>query len=91
MANILGNIYGSSCVSFIYGVFHSAFNSKHSNKRTSSRSDGRILRIRRPSENLPRTPMSPFMNDIFSSRVFAAKFDRSRKLSVEMGNEEKNA
>lgn len=30
------------------------------------------------------------MNEIFSSRVFAAKFERSRKLSVEMGSEEKN-
>ena len=57
---------------------------------TSSSSDGRILRIRRPSENRPSTPVSPFMNEIFSSRVFAAKFERSRKLSVDMGSEEKN-
>ena len=31
------------------------------------------------------------MNDIFSSRDFEAKFDRSRKLRVEIGSEEKNA
>jgi hypothetical protein len=31
------------------------------------------------------------MNDIFSSLDFAAKLDRSRKLSVEIGNDEKNA
>ena len=31
------------------------------------------------------------MNEIFSSRDLAAKVDRSRKLSVEMGREEKNA
>ena len=31
------------------------------------------------------------MNDIFSSLDFAAKLDRSKKLSVEIGNEEKNA
>jgi hypothetical protein len=30
------------------------------------------------------------MNDIFSSLVFEVKFDRSRKLSVEMGKDEKN-
>ena len=30
------------------------------------------------------------MNDIFSSLDFAAKLDRSKKLSVEIGNDEKN-
>ena len=30
------------------------------------------------------------MNDIFSSLVFAAKLDLSKKLRVEIGNEEKN-
>jgi hypothetical protein len=57
---------------------------------TSSSSDGNIFRILKPSENLPRTLVNPFMNDIFSSRVFAVKFDRSRKFSVEIGSEEKN-
>ena len=59
--------------------------------RTSSSKDGRTFRTRSPSENRSRTPVSPFMNDIFSSLDFAAKFDRSKKLSVEMGNDEKNA
>ena len=45
--------------------------------------------MRSPSENLPRTAVNPFMNEIFSSRVFAVKFDRSRKFSVEMGRDEK--
>lgn len=31
------------------------------------------------------------MKEIFSSRDFAAKFDRSRKLSVDIGSDEKNA
>jgi hypothetical protein len=31
------------------------------------------------------------MNDIFSSLDFAAKLDRSKKLRVDIGNEEKNA
>lgn len=30
------------------------------------------------------------MNEIFSSRLFAAKFDLSRKLRVDIGNDEKN-
>jgi hypothetical protein len=30
------------------------------------------------------------MNEIFSSRVFAVKFERSRKLRVDIGSEEKN-
>ena len=30
------------------------------------------------------------MNDIFSSRLFAAKFDLSRKLRVDIGSDEKN-
>lgn len=30
------------------------------------------------------------MKDIFSSLVFEVKFDRSKKLSVEIGKEEKN-
>lgn len=57
---------------------------------TSSRREGRILRVRRPSENLSRTLVRPFINEIFSSRVFAAKFERSRKLSVDTTNDEKN-
>lgn len=46
--------------------------------------------MRRPSENLSRTLVRPFINEIFSSRVFAAKFERSRKLSVDTTNDEKN-
>lgn len=30
------------------------------------------------------------MNDIFSSRLFAAKLDLSRKLRVDIGSDEKN-
>jgi hypothetical protein len=56
---------------------------------TSSTSDGKIFRVRSPLENLSRTPVSPFMNEIFSSRVFAVKLERSRKFKVEMGREEK--
>lgn len=57
---------------------------------TSSTSEGRILRLLRPSENLSRTLVKPFMNEIFSSRDFAVKFDRSRKFKVDIGSEEKN-
>ncbi len=46
--------------------------------------------MRSPSEKRPSTPVSPFMNDIFSSLDFAAKLDLSKKLRVEIGNEEKN-
>lgn len=58
-------------------------------KQTSSSSDGNIFRILKPSVNLSKTPVRPFINDIFSSRVFAVKFDRSKKFSVEIGSEEK--
>jgi hypothetical protein len=57
---------------------------------TSSSSVGNIFRVRRLSENLSKTLISPFMNDIFSSLVFEVKFDRSKKLRVEIGREEKN-
>lgn len=56
---------------------------------TSSTRDGKIFRVRSPSENLSKTPVSPFMKEIFSSRVFAVKLERSRKFKVEMGSEEK--
>jgi hypothetical protein len=58
--------------------------------RTSSSKDGKIFRVRRPSEKRSRTLVSPRMNEIFSSRVFAVKFERSRKFRVEIGSEEKN-
>ena len=57
--------------------------------RTSSSSEGRIFRTRSPSEKRSRTLVSPFINDIFSSLDFAAKLDRSKKLSVEIGKDEK--
>lgn len=57
---------------------------------TSSTSDGNILRVRRPSENFGRTPDRPFIKAIFSSRDLDAKVDRSKKLRVEIGKEEKN-
>ena len=57
----------------------------------SSSNEGSIFLVRKPSENLSNTPIRPFMKDIFSSRDLAAKFDRSRKLRVEIGSEEKNA
>lgn len=58
--------------------------------RTSSSKDGKIFRVRRPSEKRSRTFVRPRMNEIFSSRVFAVKFERSRKLRVDIGSEEKN-
>jgi hypothetical protein len=64
--------------------------SKRENIATSSNRVGRIFRVRSPSENLSNTLTSPFMNDIFSSLVFEVKFDRSKKLRVEIGKEEKN-
>ena len=57
---------------------------------TSSRSVGRILRVRRPSENLSNTLLRPFIKDIFSSRDLVLKLDRSRKFSVDIGSDEKN-
>lgn len=56
---------------------------------TSSTSEGKIFRVRNPSENRSRTLVRPFMKVIFSSRDFDAKFDRSRKLSVDMDRDEK--
>lgn len=47
--------------------------------------------MRSPSENRSSTLVRPFIKEIFSSRDFAAKFDRSRKLSVDIGSDEKNA
>lgn len=57
---------------------------------TSSTRDGKIFRVLKPSENLSKTPVRPFMNDIFSSLVFDVKLERSRKLRVEIGSDEKN-
>ena len=57
---------------------------------TSSNSDGRIFRVCNPLVNLLKTPANPFIKDIFSSLVLDVKFERSRKLRVEMGREEKN-
>ena len=58
--------------------------------RTSSTSEGRIFRVFRPSEKRSRTLVRPFMKEIFSSRVFEAKVDLSRKFKVEIDNDEKN-
>ena len=58
---------------------------------TSSNSEGKIFLVLNPSENLPKTPAKPFINEIFSSRVLAVKFERSKKFKVEMGKEEKKA
>lgn len=57
---------------------------------TSSSKLGRIFRARKPSENRPKTLVRPFMKAIFSSRGLEAKFDRSRKLRVEIEIELKN-
>lgn len=79
MANILGRMYGSNCVSFIYER-----DIQHENKLdclrkpTSSKRLGKIFRIRRPSENLSRKVVKPFMKEIFSSRDFEAKLVRSK-------------
>ena len=59
------------------------------NLLTSSTREGRIFRIRRPSENLSRTVVNPFIKDIFSSLVFEVKFDRSKKFKVDIGSDEK--
>jgi hypothetical protein len=59
-------------------------------KRTSSNRDGRIFLVRSCSENLSKTVVNPFINDIFSSRVLEVKFERSRKFRVDIGKEEKN-
>ena len=59
--------------------------------RTSSNREGRIFRTRSPSENRGRTLANPFINEIFSSLDLVAKVDRSRKLRVDMGKEEKKA
>lgn len=58
--------------------------------RTSSTRDGSIFRILKPSEKRSNTLVRPFMKDIFSSRDFDAKFDRSKKFKVEIDSEEKN-
>jgi hypothetical protein len=56
---------------------------------TSSTRVGKILRVRRPTENLLRTPAKPLRNDILSDLDFVLKLDRSRKLSVDIAREEK--
>jgi hypothetical protein len=57
---------------------------------TSSNRAVNIFLSLRPLENLSKTPVNPFMNAIFSSRGLEAKFERSRKLRVEIGSELKN-
>lgn len=56
---------------------------------TSSSKLGKIFLRFIPSENLPSTVARPFIKATFSSRVFDAKFDRSKKFSVEIASEEK--
>jgi hypothetical protein len=56
---------------------------------TSSSKEGNSFLSFKFSEKRPRTLVSPFMNAIFSSCGLAAKVDRSRKLRVEIGNDEK--
>lgn len=76
----------------IFHLEHRTFRRFHRRKegtQTSSRRDGKIFLTLRPSENLSKTLVKPFMNEIFSSRLFAAKFDRSRKLRVDIGSDEK--
>jgi hypothetical protein len=91
IANTLGRIYGSRLMSFICKMWLLVFKLwKGEGVMTSSSSVGNIFRVRRLSENLSKTLISPFMNDIFSSLVFEVKFDRSKKLRVEIGREEKN-
>jgi hypothetical protein len=58
---------------------------------TSSTREGKIFLVLRPSLNLSKTLVRPFMNETFSSRVFEAKFERSKKFRVDIDNEEKNA
>ena len=86
---MLGKMYGRSRASFICFIGKSVLTHITERARTSSSSDGSIFRIRRPSENLSKTVVKPFMNETFSSRVFAVKFERSRKFSVDIGRDEK--
>ena len=83
-------IWQQLCIFHLPHIVNRRIRPQKERSLTSSSSDGRILRVRRPSEKRSSTLVSPFMNEIFSSRVFAAKFERSRKLSVDIGNEEKN-
>ena len=90
MEKILGRIYGSKCVSFIC-IKNLWINVKTlvQCKRTSSNRDGKIFLVRSCSENLSKTVVNPFINEIFSSRVLEVKFERSRKFRVDIGKEEK--
>jgi hypothetical protein len=79
------------CLSSGRAKFSIIFERHRFAKYTSSRREGRILRIRKPSEKRSSTFVSPFIKEIFSSLDFVAKFERSRKFSVDIGNDEKNA
>ena len=57
--------------------------------RASSTREGRIFRVLSPSEKRSRTPVRPFMNEIFSSLDLDANVERSKKLSVEIDRDEK--
>lgn len=85
-------MYGKRWVSFIYddNQHRKGIGGRRKKlERTSSIRLGRIFRVRSPSEKLGNTPVSPFINAIFSSRVLEANVDRSRKLSVDIAKEEK--
>lgn len=94
IAKTLGRICGSRCVSLIYmrGVISNLL--ANGNERTkfitSSSKDGRILRLLKLGENLSKTLVRPFINEIFSSLDLVENVARSRKLSVDIGKEEKN-
>jgi hypothetical protein len=62
----------------------------HRHKLTSSNRAPNIFRSLKPLLNLGKTPPRPFMNAIFSSRGLLAKFDLSKKFSVDIGSELKN-
>lgn len=90
----LGNTIDANCVGVSICEMENTLGNMYGRRCVSfisSKREGRIFLVLRPSENLSRTETSPFMKDIFSSLDFVAKLERSRKLSVEIGSDEKKA
>lgn len=91
IANTLGRICGSRYVSFICSKSVLAPTRRGDRQPfTSSRRDGNIFRLLRLGEKRSKTFVKPFMNEIFSSLDFVENVARSKKLSVDIGREEKN-
>ncbi len=87
---MFGRMYGIKFTSFIYKLLRSvAVGEVKIESPTSSTRDGSSFLCFRPSEKPLRTEVSPFMKATFSSLGLVEKVDRSRKLSVDTGREEK--